>query len=118
MSPAPSGDTAPEGADSALPAQRKKDEALEEIEPPEEIAPNALQIEEVKRYSTQTAIGFVIALVTLTAFFVLVCVASALALMGHTDRIGPLLQALEPYLLPLLGGIVGYAFGKQSTPDS
>jgi hypothetical protein len=38
--------------------------------------------------------------------------------MGHAERIEPLLQALEPYMLPLLGGIVGYAFGKQSTPDS
>lgn len=90
---------------------------LGRVEPSERFDPANLNVHQVRRYNVQTQIGAILAAVALASLLTLVGTCCWLAINGHTDRIGPLLQAFEPYILPLLGGIAGYAFGKQDSPS-
>lgn len=91
---------------------------LGRVEPEKRFDLANLSVHQVRRYNVQTQIGAILAAVALLSLLALVVTCCWLAIFGHTDRIGPLLQAFEPYILPLLGGIVGYAFGKQDSSNS
>jgi hypothetical protein len=89
-------------------------EEIERVETPERFGPSEVKnVHETRRYQIQTNIGVVLAATALICLLFVVVTACYLALNGHPERIGPLAQALQPFLLPLLGGIAGYAFGKQ-----
>lgn len=67
------------------------------------------------RYSrwAQTTIGLILTGAILLALLTLVGTSCVLALQGRVILLTPLLQALQPYVLPTLGAAVGYAFGIQ-----
>ena len=59
----------------------------------------------------------ILALVFVLVLAALVGTVCYLAINGNTDRIEPLLAPLQPYILPPLGAVVGYAFGHQIAHD-
>ena len=67
-----------------------------------------------ERHRAQINLGYGVAGVAGLCLLVLVIASAELALNGHFSTIGPLLTALGPYLLPILGGVVGFAFGRRT----
>jgi hypothetical protein len=67
-----------------------------------------------QRSRWKTSIGVALAIAVLVILVALVLTDCFLALSGHGERIGPLMQALQPYVLPPLGAVVGYAFGQRA----
>jgi hypothetical protein len=67
-----------------------------------------------ERHRLQINLGYGVATVAGLCLLILVFAASKLAVDGHFSTIGPLLTAMGPYLLPILGGIVGFAFGRRT----
>lgn len=66
------------------------------------------------RYRWQTTIGVVLTWAVVIALGAIVATACYLAIQGPVERIAPLLQALQPFLLPPLGAVAGYAFGQHA----
>lgn len=69
------------------------------------------------RYWWQTYIGVILTVAVLLTLVGLVGTDCYLVIVGHGDRVAPLMQSLQPYLLPPLGAVVGYAFGHHLQAD-
>lgn len=70
------------------------------------------------RYRIQTTIGLVLTLGILIALLGVVMTALVLATTQRESSVAGLLQALQPYILPTLGAVVGYAFGTHAAQPS
>lgn len=65
-----------------------------------------------ERHRLRVHLSYGIGVVAGLSLLVIVLSACVLAVEGRFALIGPLLVALGPFLLPILGGIVGFAFGR------
>ena len=70
------------------------------------------------RYWWQTYIGVIVTVAVLLTLVSLVATDCYLVIAGNEDRIAPLMQTLQPYLLPPLGAVVGYAFGHHTRSEA
>ncbi|PZR82731.1 MAG: hypothetical protein DLM65_03190 [Candidatus Aeolococcus gillhamiae] len=68
--------------------------------------------QEYEQHRLQLHLGYGVGIVAAIALLIIVSTAATLAVQGHFDRMSPFLTALGPYLLPVTGGVVGYAFSR------
>ena len=70
---------------------------------------------DVTQHNFRGLFGLLITGAVLLCLLGTVGLAAALALENRdTDYIDATLKSLAPFILPTLGGVVGYAFGEQS----
>jgi hypothetical protein len=74
--------------------------------------------QEYEEHRLHLHLGYGVAIIAGIAFLVVVVAAAVLAIDGDYNRIGPLLTALGPYLLPVTGGVVGFAYGRRGRAES
>jgi hypothetical protein len=71
--------------------------------------------QEYERHRQQIHIAYGVSVLGGIGVVAVMCAIIVLAVNGHVDRISPMLNAVGPYLLPLVGGLVAFAFGRSRT---
>lgn len=75
-------------------------------------------VTEIKAYQlhrVRVTFLYVLGGVGLALVVIAVITASILFIAGREDRVLPYLQAIGPYVLPILGGLTVFAFGRTNS---
>jgi hypothetical protein len=66
----------------------------------------------LERHRLQTHLAYGAAVLGAAGVLIALVASAILTLTGHPDRIEPFFKDIGPYILPVVGGVVAFAFGR------